>query len=508
MILGDQLDADSAIFESFDPSLDRIWMAEAVEEATHVWCHKMRLAFFFSAMRHFRESLIQRGWPVDYRELSAEPEEGTPPSLGALLHRDLARLNPREVHVVQPGDQRVQQQLAAAATLAQVPLRVIEDRHFFVPLQEGQQMARAGRSYLLETFYRRMRQKLGVLVNEDGRPVGGQWNFDAKNREAFPPTGPGEIKQRTRFRPDQLTRQVIEMVEARFVKHPGTLQHWDMPVDRKGALLWLKEFIRDHLPTFGRWQDAMWTGEPFLHHARLSALLNVKLLSPREVVDAALAAYACGLAPLADVEGFVRQVLGWREYVRAIYWKEMPAYAQKNDLEATGPVPKFFWDGNTPMECVRDAMKSVIDHGYAHHIQRLMVLGLYAQLAGVHPYKFHEWHMAMYLDAIDWVSLPNTLGMSQYADGGIMATKPYCATGNYISRMSNACRTCRFDPTKGTGPNACPFTSMYWNFLAKHKTKFARNARMAFQMKNLERKTTGEIMALRKAAEDHLAAVL
>jgi deoxyribodipyrimidine photolyase-related protein len=507
LVLGDQLDADSAAFEGFDPALDRIWMAEAVEEASHVWCNKMRLVFFFSAMRHFRDSLLGRGWGVEYRELTATPEKGTPESLGALLAEDLARLNPREVRVVQPGDERVQRQLIAAAASAGWPLKIIEDRHFFVPLHEAQEMAISGRGYLLEGFYRRMRRKLDVLMDEEGHPLGGQWNFDAQNREAFPSTGPGEIKPRTALRPDELTREVMAMVEARFAAHPGTLEHWDVPVDRKGALKWLEEFIRDHLPTFGRWQDAMWTGQPFLHHARLSALLNVKLISPKEVVSAALVAHRRGKAAIADVEGFVRQILGWREYVRAIYWKEMPGYAQKNYFEATADVPKFFWDGNTNMECVRDAMESVIRHGYAHHIQRLMVLGLYAQLSGVHPYKFHEWHMAMYLDAVDWVSLPNTLGMSQYGDGGIMATKPYCATGNYISRMSNACKQCRFDPTKGTGPRACPFTSMYWNFLVRNKSKFARNARMAFQLKNLERKSAGEIIALRKAAEEHLASV-
>ncbi len=507
VILGDQLDSDSAAFDGFDPALDCIWMAEAVEEASHVWCHKMRLVFFFSAMRHFRDSLLGRSWRVEYRELSATPENGTPESLQALLAEDLARLKPREVHVVQPGDARVQRQLAAAAASAEVPLKIIEDRHFFVPLHEAQEMAISGRGYLLEGFYRRMRRKLDVLMDEECNPIGGQWNFDANNREAFPRTGPGEIKPRTSFRPDRLTREVMAMVEARFAGHPGALERWDVPVDRKGALKWLQEFICDHLPAFGRWQDAMWVGEPFLHHARLSALLNVKLLNPREVVGAALEAHKRGRASLADVEGFVRQIIGWREYVRAIYWKEMPGYAQRNYLEATGEVPRFFWDGKTAMECVRDAMQSVINYGYAHHIQRLMVLGLYAQLAGVHPYKFHEWHMAMYLDAVDWVSLPNTIGMSQYGDGGIMATKPYCATGNYISRMSNACKTCRFDPTKGTGPRACPFTSMYWNFLARHKAKFARNARMAFQMRNLERKSVGEIIALRKAAEDHLASV-
>jgi deoxyribodipyrimidine photolyase-related protein len=339
-------------------------------------------------------------------------------------------------------------------------------------------------------------------MSHDGKPGGGAWNFDQENRNTFGAGGPDSVPAPPRFRPDQSTRAVLAVVASRFSNHPGGLAKFDLAVTSHDAHCLLDHFTKHALPQFGRYQDAMWCGEPFLYHSRLSSSLNLKLLNPRECVSAATAAYERGSAPLNSVEGFVRQVLGWREYIRGIYWSRMPNYRSLNYFGHTLDVPPFYWDGNTDMACVHDCMRQVLEHGYTHHIVRLMVFGLLAQLVGVDPRRFHEWHMAMYVDAVDWVSLPNALGMSQYADGGIVGTKPYCATGNYLNRMSNYCGRCRYSPKVAIGENACPFTTLYWDFLDRHYRKLLGNARLAFQIRNLERKRSkGELAGVRRQAE-------
>jgi deoxyribodipyrimidine photolyase-related protein len=335
-----------------------------------------------------------------------------------------------------------------------------------------------------------------------GEPAGGSWNYDGDNRESFGADGPGEVPAPPWFPPDEITREVLELVDSRWGEHPGTLEGFGEPVTPEQAREALTAFVRDRLPRFGRHQDALWEGEPFLYHSRLSAALNLKLLDPRDCIEAAEVAWRAGEAPLNAVEGFVRQILGWREYVRGIYWHFMPEYASMNALDCAEDVdvPTFYWSGVTRMACVADALRNVLDHGYAHHIQRLMVLGLFAQLVGVHPYRFHEWHMALYLDAVDWVSLPNTLGMSQYGDGGLVGTKPYCASGRYIQRMGNHCAGCRYDPAAAVGEEACPFTTLYWDFLARHRDRLEDNRRMNFQLANLDRKDPDELSAIRERA--------
>jgi deoxyribodipyrimidine photolyase-related protein len=305
-----------------------------------------------------------------------------------------------------------------------------------------------------------------------------------------------------RFAPDGITREVIALVEKRFAEHPGRLAEFDWPVTPEDAQRALDDFIEHRLADFGRYQDAMWTNEPWLYHSRLSAALNLKLLDPRAVVAAAEQAWRDGRVPLASAEGFIRQILGWREYVRGVYGRFMPDYLGRNALGAREPLPAFYWTGDTEMACLRDSLGQTLRHGYAHHIQRLMVTGLYALLLGVDPRQVHAWYLAVYVDAVEWVELPNTLGMSQYADGGVMASKPYIATGKYIQRMSNYCAGCRFDPAKTTGERACPFTTLYWDFLQRHEKLLAANQRMALQVKNLARHAPAERAGIRRRADE------
>jgi len=501
IVLGDQLDHHSCAFAGFDPDQDAVWMAENADEATHVWCHKLRLAAFFSAMRHFRDQLRERSVKVYYHELSARRSDDRGPDFSTLLRKECHKRGPEKLIVLQPGDFRVQQALVSQAEELDLPLEIRADDHFYCGLDDFKQWADGRKELILEDFYRQMRKTHDVLMADRHDPVGGQWNFDQDNRKSFGKSGPADIKSPRSFRTDQVTEEVVELVERRFENHPGSTEHFDLPVTRDQARALLRDFVKYRLNQFGTWQDAMWTDRPFLYHSRLSFALNLHLLRPRDCVDAAVEAYHAGEAPLNSVEGFVRQILGWREFVRGIYWREMPKYIERNALRCgETDVPKFFWDGDTDMVCVQDAMRSVIQHGYAHHIHRLMVLGLFAQLAGVHPRKFHDWHMAMYLDAIDWVSLPNTLGMSQYGDGGIVGTKPYCASGNYINKMSNYCGGCRYNYRNATGEDACPFTTLYWDFLHRHRKQFSSLGRMNFQMKNLERKDEEELAEIQSQA--------
>jgi deoxyribodipyrimidine photolyase-related protein len=487
LVLGDQLDLGAAAFDGFDNARDAVWMAEVMQESTHVGSSQPRTALFLSAMRHFALALEEAGRPVCYQRLDSP---GQANSLGEQLQADIQRLRPERLVMTEPGDWRVLNQIQNVAKAQQRPLEVREDRHFFVSVREFAVHAKGRKSLRMEFFYREQRKRHRVLMSLEGHgdePEGGQWNFDSDNREAFGPQGPGLLPQRSRFEPDAVTREVLALVRKRFEHHPGQLDSFAWPVTRAQALQALQTFIEERLPYFGPFQDAMWPDEPWLYHAHLSAALNLKLIHPREVVAAAESAYRMGRAPLASVEGFVRQILGWGEYVRGIYWTQMPGYAQRNLLNAQQDLPPWYWTGETDMACLRDAISQTLRHGYANHIQRLMVTGLYALMLGVQPQQVHAWYLAVYVDAVEWVELPNTLGMSQYADGGLMGSKPYIATGKYIQRMSPHCKGCRYDPGQRTGEQACPFTTLYWDFLMRHEAMLAKNPRMALQVKNLAR---------------------
>jgi deoxyribodipyrimidine photolyase-related protein len=502
IVLGDQLDLDAAAFDGFDPAQDAVWMAEVAEESTHVWSSRPRTAFFLAAMRHFAEALRSAGRPLHYRRLDDPGNRGT---LAAELADAITRLRPQRLVMTAPGDWRVLQALRGAAAAAGLPLDLRDDRHFYATVREFAAHAKGRKTLRLEYWYRELRRRHRVLMDgEDGdQPLGGQWNFDADNREAFGAEGPPAVPPRCGFAPDAVTQDVIALVRDRFAGHPGRLEHFDWPVTRAQALQALDHFVTHRLPNFGRWQDALWPGEPWLFHSHLAAALNLKLLHPREVVQAAEAAYHAGHAPLASVEGFVRQILGWREYVRGLYWTRMPDYAGLDALDAHEDLPVWYWTGATDMACLRDALRQTLDLGYAHHIQRLMVTGLFALLLGVRPQQVHAWFLAVHVDAVEWVELPNTLGMSQFADGGLMASKPYVASGKYIDRMSGGslCQGCRYDPGERTGARACPYTTLYWSFLMRHEAVLAKNPRMVMQVRNLARLNEAQKAAITERAE-------
>jgi deoxyribodipyrimidine photolyase-related protein len=503
IILGDQLDNAASALDEFDSAQDVIWMAEVLEESTHVWSSKQRTTLFLSAMRHFAQARRNLAWQVDYTVLDAADNTGT---LAGELARAIARHHPTKLIMTAPGDWRVLQALRGAALQASLPLELRDDRHFFTTVRDFAAHAKGRKQLRLEYFYRELRQRTGILM--DGKnPVGGQWNFDADNREAFGKAGPVGVPRPTRFTPDAITESVITLVNTKLASHPGTVSAssngFGWPVTRSQALEVLTAFIAERLPLFGKFEDAMWAGEAWLYHSHLSSSLNLKLLHPREVVAAAEAAYQHGHAPLAAVEGFVRQILGWREYVRGIYWTHMPAYLEHNAQAAHHRLPAFYWTGQTDMACLADAIAQTLVHGYAHHIQRLMVTGLYALLFGVDPKAVHAWYLAVYVDAVEWVELPNTLGMGQFADGGIMASKPYIASGKYIQRMGNHCQACAYDPALSTGDKACPFTTLYWDYMIQHEPMLAKNPRMGMQLKNLGRLSEVQRAAISEQAGQH-----
>jgi len=498
LVLGDQLAHDHPLLAALDPAHDRVLMIEAPGEAMHVWSHKARIAIFLAAMRHFRDEQRARGVPLDYVMLG----DGDEPTLAARLAHELRRRRPRELRVLEPGEWRLREAIERVAREAGVPLAWHDDPHFLCSRRDFARWAGSGRASLrMEFFYREMRRRHRVLLDTDGQPEGGRWNFDADNRRGYPKSGPGDVPPPAGFEPDALTREVLAEVERRFPGHPGRLDRFAWPVTRAQALQALRRFIDARLPQFGPWQDAMWRGLPFGWHSLLSPALNLHLLHPREVLDAAEAAYRSGRAPLASVEGFVRQVLGWREFVRGAYWRFMPGLAEANHFGHARPLPRWYWSGDTRMACLADAIGQTLEHGYAHHIQRLMVTGLFALLAEVEPRRVADWYLAVYVDAVEWAELPNVAGMALFADGGRFTSKPYVASGAYIRRMSNLCGGCPYRPDRRSGPDACPFTLLFWRFLDRHEAALAAHPRTAMMARNVARLPPAERERIRAESQ-------
>jgi deoxyribodipyrimidine photolyase-related protein len=476
LVLGDQLTRDVAALRDVVRG-DVVLMAEVAGETTYVKHHKQKIAFVLSAMRHFADALRADGLVVDYVRLD---DAGNTGSISGELQRAVQRHAPSQVIVTAPGEWRVLSDFRALDLGVAVEIR--DDDRFFASPERFAQWASGRKAWRMEFFYREMRRETDLLMEGDA-PVGGQWNFDSDNRKRLPKAQP--LSQRFGFAPDTITRDVLALVGARFADHFGDLVPFDWAVTREDALRALDDFLTHALPNFGAYQDAMATGEPFVFHAAISPYLNAGLLTPREVCIAAEREYIAKRAPLNAVEGFIRQILGWREYVRGVYWLKMPDYAETNALHATRPLPWLYWSGETEMHCMAEAIGQTRRHAYSHHIQRLMVTGNFALLAGIAPKQIAEWYLAVYADAYEWVELPNVQGMSQFADGGLLASKPYASSGAYIDRMSDFCKSCVYDVKLKSGPKACPFNYLYWAFLIRNAAELRGNQRLAMPYRTL-----------------------
>ncbi|MEZ6193635.1 MAG: cryptochrome/photolyase family protein [Phycisphaerales bacterium] len=409
-------------------------------------------------------------------------------------------LMPQQVACIEPGSFTVRDEIEAACRGFGLNVSFTPDPHFTCDLKVFNDWADDGRKNLvMENFYRMQRKRLGILMDSDGEPEGGEWNYDKQNRRTFkrsphPPPPPT-------FKPDDVTRQVLKEVSELLPELYGKPSGFNWPVTRGQALQALVDFIDNRLPQFGDYQDAMWHGEHTLYHSLLSPPLNLKLLNPREVVHAAVRSYRAGKAPLNAVEGFIRQVIGWREFIRGVYFHEGPGYAHRNGLKQDGRLPDFYWSGDTDMRCMRDALGGVISTAYGHHIARLMVTGNFALIAGVGPIAINDWYLGMYADAVEWVTTPNTVGMVMHADGGVVGTKPYAASGKYIDRMSNYCADCTYNMNQRVGEQACPFNTFYWDFLIRNKSHFKKNHRMRMILKHVEKMDKQERDEITQQAE-------
>ena len=496
LILGDQLSDSLSSLNLLEPE-DVVLMAEVWSEASYVKHHKQKIALVFSAMRHFADVLTASGRQVIYVKID-DPENTQ--SLDSEVQRVQERFQFDAWCVTEPGEWRLKQQFEALQEQMTVPFEIIADDRFLCSHDMFEAFLAGRKQPRMEHFYRKIRQSTGLLM-EGKEPVGGQWNFDHDNRKALdqrqtpnPPSWPL----------DAITKEVVELVNTRFANHFGDLQleRLAWPVNREQALQILDHFINERLPSFGDFQDAMVRGKDTLFHSLVSTSLNIGLLSPMEICQAAEDAYHQGHAPINAVEGFVRQIIGWREYVRGLYWAYMPEYKERNTLNADWPLPAFYWDETkTDMVCMSEAIRNTRENAYAHHIQRLMVTGNFALIAGCSIEAVCDWYLSVYADAYEWVELPNTLGMALFADGGVMASKPYCSSGKYIDRMSDYCKGCRYNVKETETENACPFNYLYWDFLNRHRDRFRTNPRMAMILRNLDRFSEEKMSAILSRAE-------
>ncbi len=475
LILADQLSESIASLQGLDKDQDTVLLCELMEEATYVHHHPKKIAFLFSAMRHFTAGLEATGVRVRYVKLDDPANTG---SFTGEVQRAVKELKLSRLIVTEPGEYRILQMMQGWQAALGIPVEILPDTRFLASHAEFAAWTKGKKQLRMEFFYRDMRKKHAILMEPDGKPTGGEWNYDKENRK--PPKAGMKSPPRISHKKSAITKEVLALVKERFSHHFGMLEPFHYAVTREEALMELEHFITHLLPNFGDYQDAMVTGEPYLYHSFISSYLNAGLLLPLEICEKAETAYRAGSAPLNAVEGFIRQILGWREYIRGIYWHFMPEYSERNSLNTTRPLPDFYWGAPTDMFCVAEAVRHTRDHAYSHHIQRLMITGNFALLAGLDVKAVQEWYLAVYSDAYEWVEMPNTLGMSLFGDGGIVASKPYAASGKYIHRMSNYCEKCNYDPDEMTGEKACPFNALYWDFLVRHEDKFRGNQRMPY----------------------------
>lgn len=499
LVLGDQLSHQLSSLRDSYPEHDVILMAEVLEEVQYVNHHKQKLALVFAAMRHFARELRDQGYQVCYRSIEQTGNFG---SLDSELAWAVDHYRPDRIVITEPGEWRLWEKICQWQSSYDIPVEIRQDSRFLCSIDEFRDWASGRKSLIMEYFYRYMRQRYGHLMTNDGKPIGGVWNYDQSNRQTL--SSDVKIPPRPEHKPDKITQSVLTMVKNQFSGHFGELESFNWPVTRRQALSDCQFFIEQLLPNFGAYQDAMAYEEPFLFHSRLSAALNLGLLYPQELCDKAQSAYDQGKAPINAVEGFVRQILGWREFMRGVYWQYMPDYKQRNSLNAHRDLPGFYWHGRTSMACVAETVRHTRQYAYSHHIQRLMVTGNFALLAGIEPQQVCQWYLEVYADAYEWVELPNTLGMALFGDNGTVASKPYAASGKYINRMSDYCRHCVYDPRQTTGDKACPFNALYWDFLDRNRDQFGNNQRMKLVLGNLRRMATERLQAIKKQARQIL----
>ncbi len=499
LLLGDQLSESVSSLKGYRPQTDIILMCEVRDEATYVQHHKKKIAFLFSAMRHFAQELRHKGYRIHYTKLDDPKNTGSfKGEVARLLHYHACE----RIIVTHPGEYRVLADIKSWQSELGLPVEILPDDRFLCSPETFADWAEDRAQLRMEYFYRKMRTTYNILM-QGHKPLGGRWNYDAENRK--PPKEGLSIPSPYVGSVDEITQEVMALVAERFSTHFGALEPFYFSVTRAQALHVLAQFIQQRLTHFGDYQDAMLQGEPWMYHSQISFYLNCGLLLPLECVQAAANAYAQGTAPLNAVEGFIRQIIGWREYVRGVYWLKMPAYAAENFLAATRPLPEFYWTAKTKMNCLRQCILQTKQNAYAHHIQRLMVLGNFALLAGIHPEQVNKWFLIVYADAYEWVELPNVSGMILFADGGYLASKPYAAGGGYIHKMSDYCRRCTYLVTKKNGRQACPFNYLYWDFLDRNREKLQANPRMGMMYKTFARMSDSKKKAIRDDSRRFLA---
>ena len=496
-IFGDQLSHSISSLKNFDACQDRILMCEVMHEATYVKHHKKKIAFIFSAMRHFADECKEKGFEIDYIKLDDKNNTG---NFADEIKRGFDKYKPEKIICTEPSEYRVIQEVKTI----NLPLEIYDDDRFLYTSDEFSSWASNRKQLRMEYFYREMRKKYGILMDGNA-PIGGQWNYDAENRK--PPKEGLTIPEIYIQEPDDITKDVIDLVDKKFNEHFGDVTPFHFAVKRADALIALEEFIKQRLINFGDYQDAMIQDEPWMFHSHLSFYINIGLLHPLECIQAAEQAYHDKNAPLNAVEGFIRQILGWREYVRGIYHLKMPDYAEMNFLNATRSLPEFYWTGQTKMNCIRQCVLETKQNAYAHHIQRLMVLGNFALIAGIHPDEVNAWFLIVYADAYEWVELPNVSGMILFADGGFLGSKPYASGGSYINKMSDYCKSCSYKVTKKNGANACPFNYLYWDFLVRHRDTLKDNHRMSMMYRTYDKMTDDKKDAIKADSKRFLQTI-
>ena len=487
-ITGDQCSPRNSALAAADKQRDVVLMIESIARAQLIKYHKRKLVLIYSVMREFAEALRRDGWTVDYRRES--------PDFQAAFDAHLAGHKPGRVVMMEQSEHMARERFRKLVASRNVDLEETPHCNFISTQTEFDTLFKGKQRLTMETFYRAMRRKTGLLIDARGEPEGGAWNYDPDNRQPADP----RMQFPQPFLPQvrETTNDVIAMVERHFGDHPGSIDEWDLPVTREDALACARDFVAHRLDLFGPFEDAMLSGVRVLHHSRLSAAINVGLLHPMELAQMAERAYRDGKARLQSVEGFIRQLIGWREFMWQIYWRFMPEYRTRNALDADLPLPPLYWTGETKMACMADILRGVRATGWAHHIERLMVLGNFGLIAGVVPQELNDWFWAMFVDGYDWVMVPNVIGMSLHADGGVVGTKPYAGSANYINKMSNYCKGCAYDRKDSTGDNACPFNTFYWDFIGRNHDRFAKNQRMSMIVRSFEKMDGAKLAAIRK----------